>query len=123
MRLINLNLDLNLNLNHKKMKTDDLNLIKNLLHPVFRENSVHKAVVFGSFGREDHTKRSDLDLMIIMETDRRFFDRYEPFEEIYNYVKGRAIDMLIYTPEELNDISHRPFIKRIINEGRIIYEH
>ena len=105
------------------MKTEDIVIIKNKLQPVFLKNNVQKAVVFGSVGRITSTKKSDLDLMIIMDTDKRFFDRYDIFNDIYDLVKGCAIDMLIYTPEELIDISHRPFIKRILKEGKVIYEH
>ena len=60
--------------------------------------------------------------MIIMNTSKRFFERYDQFDEIYNTFKGYAIDLLIYTPEELNRIAHRPFIRQILTEGRIIYE-
>jgi hypothetical protein len=28
------------------------------------------------------TKKSDIDLMIVMETDKRFFDRYDAFIEV-----------------------------------------
>jgi len=38
-------------------------------------------------------------------------------------IKNRAIDILIYTPEEFKNISHPPFIKRILKEGKSIYEH
>ena len=31
--------------------------------------------------------------------------------------------MLIYSPEELENISHRKFIKSILAEGQIVYEH
>jgi hypothetical protein len=31
--------------------------------------------------------------------------------------------MLIYAPEEVDRISNRSFIKNILSEGKIIYEH
>jgi hypothetical protein len=31
--------------------------------------------------------------------------------------------MLIYTPEELKKISHRPFVRKMLEEGITIYEH
>jgi predicted nucleotidyltransferase len=105
------------------MKSEELNLIRNLLAPIFRQNKTIKAVLFGSASRGSLTKKSDLDLLIIMETQKRFFDRYDEFNEIYSLIKNRAVDLLIYTPEELKNISHRPFIKRILKEGKLIYEH
>ena len=106
------------------MKTsNDIDTIKKLLAPVFQKNEVIKAVVFGSASKGSETKKSDLDLMIIKDTRKRLFDRYDEFDEIFKLIKDRAIDILIYTPEELESISHRPFIKMIINEGQQIYEH
>ena len=86
------------------------------------EDRVKKVVLFGSFSRASHTRKSDLDLMIITETDKRFFERYEQFDKIHEIMNDRAVDMLIYTSGELFSISHRPFIKRILSEGETIYE-
>jgi predicted nucleotidyltransferase len=97
--------------------------LKSILTPLFEKQGVLKAVVFGSFARKTESRKSDLDLMIIVETNKRFFERYESFNEIFDLIRGPAIDMLIYTPEEFNNISHRVFIQRILKEGSTIYEH
>ena len=97
--------------------------LKKTLAPLFKRQGVLKAVVFGSFARKTESRKSDLDLMIIVPTKDRFFERYESFNEIYELIKGPAIDMLIYTPEEFNNISHRSFIQRVLKEGSTIYEH
>jgi predicted nucleotidyltransferase len=97
--------------------------VKSILTPLFEKQGVLKAVVFGSFARKTESRKSDLDLMIIVETNKRFFDRYESFNEIFDLIRGPAIDMLIYTPEEFKSISHRDFIQRILKEGSTIYEH
>jgi predicted nucleotidyltransferase len=104
------------------MEVQELNEIRDLLSPVFAKNSVKKVVLFGSLARGSETRKSDLDLMIVMETSKRFFDRYDAFEEVYRLMKGRSVDMLIYTPDELEGISHRKFIQSILTEGKIIYE-
>lgn len=97
--------------------------LKSILTPLFEKKGVIKAVVFGSYARKTDSRKSDLDLMIIVETNKRFFERYETFNEIFEVIRGPAIDMLIYTPEELKNISHRVFIQRILKEGSTIYEH
>jgi len=94
-----------------------------LLEPIFKRNNVIKAIVFGSTARATRSKKSDLDLMIIMNSKKRFFDRYDDFYEVYDVVKGQSVDMLIYTPEEIERISGRNFIKKILSEGKTIYEH
>ena len=106
-----------------KMESGEIERIKQLLQPLFVRTGVIKAMVFGSLATGKGSKRSDLDLMIVKDTDRRFFDRYEEFSSVIDVVRDRAVDMLIYTPRELERISHRPFIKRILKEGIVLYEH
>ncbi|WP_155309874.1 hypothetical protein [Desulfosarcina ovata] len=60
--------------------------------------------------------------MIIIETDKRFFDRYDEYEEIQQVLADRSVDMLIYPSDELEKIAHRFFIKRIIEKGEVVYE-
>ena len=103
-------------------KKDNITKIKELLTPIFQKSKVKKAFLFGSYATGKETKKSDIDLMIIMETSKRFFERYDQFDEIYSTFKGYAVELLIYTPEELDEISHRHFINDILYKGKIIYE-
>ena len=105
------------------MKIINLEEISRRLKPLFKQKNVEKAIVFGSGAKGTQTRKSDLDLLIVLDTDKRFFDRYGDFEEIPNLIRGSSVDMLIYSPEELENISHRKFIKTILAEGKIIYEH
>lgn len=104
------------------MNQVEISKIQALLNTIFKKNRVKQVILFGSAARMTATKKSDLDLMIVMESDQRFFDRFAPFEEIYTLFKGKAVDLLIYTPEELKRISERPFIRSIMREGQLIYE-
>ena len=103
-------------------KEREIERIKNLLLPVFRESKTKKAYLFGSFARGTQTRKSDVDLMIITETAKRFFDRHDEYERIQDILSDWSVDMLIYTSDELSKISHRVFIKQILEEGEIIYE-
>jgi predicted nucleotidyltransferase len=95
--------------------------LRERLRPVFRRNNIIKAVVFGSFARNTANRKSDLDLMLIQETQKRFFDRYEDIAEVYDCLGGVQVDILIYTPEELRRMSSRPFIRKALEEGVTIY--
>jgi predicted nucleotidyltransferase len=96
--------------------------ISDRLKPFFKKKNVEKAILFGSIARGTRTRKSDLDLIIILNTEKRFFDRYDEFDEIQNLFKESHVDMLIYTPKEFKDISHRKFIKTVLTEGKTIYE-
>jgi predicted nucleotidyltransferase len=91
--------------------------------PVFRKYGVRKAILFGSFASGRQSRKSDVDLVLIQDTDKRYFDRFEGIlGELYDAIRGRDIDVFIYTPNELEKISHRKFIQRILREGKVIYE-
>lgn len=105
------------------MKPSETRELERLLKEFFQETGVRRAIVFGSSSRSTETRKSDIDLLVVMDTSKRFFDRCEDLEGIYDLVPGRAVDLLIYTPDELSRIAHRPFIKRILAEGQTIYEH
>jgi predicted nucleotidyltransferase len=87
------------------------------LKPFLRKKNVLKAIVFGSWARGTNTRRSDLDLAIVLETDRAFLDRYRELRGIEEVLDGLHPEMLIYAPGELEAISHRPFIRRLLSEG------
>jgi predicted nucleotidyltransferase len=105
------------------MELSEIDEIKVRLAPTLRELGVGKAILFGSTSRGTKSRKSDIDILLVVETEERFFDRYERFEDIYAKLKGRSVDMLIYTPSELKRIAHRPFIRKILAEGKTIYEH
>ena len=79
--------------------------------------------MFGSYARGDADRHSDLDLIIIAETDRTFFRRHEAFAGLYD-VWRKGIDLLIYTPDEVAKMlaERRAFIERALEEGVVIYE-
>jgi predicted nucleotidyltransferase len=82
---------------------------------------VQKAILFGSLARGDVTIFSDIDLIIVQETDARFLDRLEPF---YTQLDLRTdVDILVYTPHELADLATwNPLVRRALQEGKVIYE-
>ncbi len=93
------------------------------LKPVFDRYGIESAILFGSFAMRRQSRRSDLDLILIQRTEKRYFERFDGIlRDIYQAIRGRDIDVFIYTPEELDRISHRRFIQKALREGRIIYE-
>ena len=82
-----------------------------------------RAIVFGSLARGEASRRSDVDLIIVQHTEKRFLDRYDGIlREVAQAVPGRDVDLLIYTPQELAQLTHRPWIAKALVEGTTIYE-
>ena len=93
------------------------------LTPIFQKYHIQKAILFGSIVRGEATKRSDIDLILIQNTEKRFLDRYEGLlGDLNDAISGRAVEVLVYTPDELQRISHRAFISQALEEGLVIYE-
>lgn len=104
------------------MPTPDKLTIIERLRPVLHKSGAYKCILFGSFAGNTATRRSDLDLMILQDTEKRFFDRHDDFQAIHDAFPNLAIDLLIYTPDELKNIQHRRFIRDILSRGEVIYE-
>jgi predicted nucleotidyltransferase len=79
-------------LNHPRVSLDELRL---RLRPFLETRAVRKAIVFGSYARGTQTLRSDLDLALIVDTDKRFLERAEQVRGIEDLLPGvpMALDL------------------------------
>ncbi len=79
-----------------------------------------KIILFGSSVRGELGLTSDIDLIVIIESDKDFIERSG---EIYKKIQPKDIDLFIYTPNEFNRMSKdNLFIQHILKEGKIIFE-
>ncbi|HIE39220.1 MAG TPA: nucleotidyltransferase domain-containing protein [Anaerolineales bacterium] len=81
-----------------------------------------KVILFGSFARGDDHALSDIDLVIVKETDRPFAERTGDVLALCDY--SIPLEPLVYTPEELARLQAEgnPFIEQVLREGKVIYE-
>lgn len=81
-----------------------------------------KVILFGSCARGDHHGLSDLDLLVVKRTRKRFLKRIDDVMRLCSV--SMPVEPLVYTPEELQAAvaEERPFIARVLEEGRVIYE-
>jgi predicted nucleotidyltransferase len=107
------------------MQSDILSLesIKRSFAPVLAAGGAKRAIVFGSYARGEADEYSDVDLVIIKETDLPFLDRYTDFQQLFQ-VTRKALQILVYTPDEFDSMRDRenPFILNVIEDGIVIYE-
>jgi len=81
-----------------------------------------KIVLFGSIAKGEVNRWSDIDLVIIKRTQRRFLDR---IKEVLMLIEPQVgVDILVYTPKEFKVLSaERPFFQQEINaKGIMLYE-
>ncbi len=86
-----------------------------------KDLGVQKIILFGSLAKGQISFSSDIDLIVIKETDKRFIKR---LKEVYSHVKPKtAVDILVYTPQEYRYLlMENEFIKDISKKGTVIYE-
>jgi predicted nucleotidyltransferase len=61
-----------------------------------------RAVVFGAFARGRADGYSDLDLVVVLETERPFLERWKLLRDLLDSLP-LPVDLLVYTPDEFRD--------------------
>ena len=90
---------------------EKIGVIKKIVSKIVKELNSEKVILFGSYARGDYGMISDIDLLIIMHSNRNFVDR---IVDMYKKIKPEtAVDFLVYTPEEIEKMKgKRGFIKK-----------
>ncbi len=84
------------------------------------ELGAKRVVLFGSLARDEVRASSDIDLLVVLDLPGRFADRLTAVYEAID--PGVGVDALVYTSDELALLSRtRPFVQRILREGRELY--
>jgi predicted nucleotidyltransferase len=81
-----------------------------------------RVILFGSHARVDTHQGSDIDVLIIKETERKFLDRILDVYEICR--QSPRIEAIVYTPAEFEQKVREgcDFIQTALEEGIVIYE-
>jgi predicted nucleotidyltransferase len=108
-----------------RIKMDREILLRNEFEKIIeilkKEYEPQQIILFGSLNSGRIREWSDIDLIVIKETGKSFFDR---IKEVLLLVKPKVgLDVLIYTPREFDEIKQRLFFKEeILKNSKVIYE-
>jgi predicted nucleotidyltransferase len=80
-----------------------------------------KIILFGSLTGKDWDEWSDVDVIVVYSSDKPLMDR---LRELYmRWDIPKAVDILAYTPSELDEMSSTSFfVQKAVSEGEVIYE-
>lgn len=85
------------------------------------DDDTERVILFGSASRGDVGSTSDLDLLVVRRDDRRPAERVDAL-----YRRARpsvALDLLVFTPEELiAATATSSFVRGILEEGRVVHD-
>ena len=99
-------------------------LILEIVKRIKQEYGPEKIILYGSYAYGKPTEDSDIDLLIIKETDKRRVDRFVEVSRIL-YQPGRRISIspLVYTPGEVQERLSLgdDFVEEILTRGEVLY--
>jgi predicted nucleotidyltransferase len=81
-----------------------------------------KVILFGSLASDQARVWSDIDLVIVVDTEARFLDRSKSVLRLLQPRVG--VDVLVYTPQEFERLCRERlfFQEEIVEKGRVLYE-
>ena len=81
---------------------------------------VEKVILFGSYAAGRRDLFTDLDVLVVMDTEQEFLDRTA---ELYRQIQVDVdMDLLVYTPEEFERQQQSGFVRHAVATGQVIYE-
>jgi predicted nucleotidyltransferase len=89
--------------------------------PLIIASGAKKIIIFGSLARGKPHKSSDIDLIVIEETEEGFLERLDRY---YTTLRPQCkIDFFVYTPREFEEMKEKnSFIRSAVKEGLVVYE-
>ncbi|MBI5059235.1 nucleotidyltransferase domain-containing protein [candidate division KSB1 bacterium] len=98
-------------------------VISEIVDRIVKAIHPHKVILFGSRARGTEHAHSDLDLLVVADSDKPRWERAAP---IYGTLSDIMVqtDLLVYTPAEIEawkDV-RQAFITTAVREGKVLYE-
>ena len=76
-------------------------------------------VLFGSYAQGRRDLFTDLDLLVVMESEEPFVER---LSHVYATLGPKvATDILVYTPGEFEEMKQRRFVRHAMATGKVLY--
>lgn len=97
------------------------NSLQKLVNIIKAQPGIKKIIVFGSYARKKLTENSDLDVLVVQDTDIPWYKRLTGLSREDVAV---SIDMLVFTPDEFEELKTKTgsVVVEAIKEGITVYE-
>jgi len=85
-----------------------------------------KIILFGSYAYGNPTHDSDVDLLVIIETNGNYKEKVREISMLL-YQRQFPVDILVKTPKEVEEalrggVDNGFFIREIVKKGKVLYE-
>lgn len=100
-------------------------IIEEIVERIVREYKPKKIILFGSYAYGEPTEDSDIDLLIIKDTDKRAIDRWVEVKRLLRHCSRTvAVSPFVYTEQEIEDrVAVKDFfLEEVLEKGKVLYE-
>lgn len=96
--------------------------VKQIIDELVENYQPEKVILFGSRVSGKVHEDSDVDLVAIKETDKKFRDRIREASSCFKHTL--PVDIIVYTPQEFETMAkNNYFVKdEILKKGQVVYE-
>ena len=99
-------------------------IILKMVEKIIKEYQPKKVILFGSYAYGEPTEESDIDLLIIKDTDKRPIDRWVEVKRVLrDTARTLPVSPLVYTEKEIEERMAIKdfFLKEILETGEVLY--
>jgi uncharacterized protein len=100
------------------------NIITEVVDKLKTEYQPEKIILYGSYAYGKPDKDSDIDLLIVKNTDKRWVDRFVEVKKlIYDPERRISISPIVYTPLEIKNrlADGDDFLEEVVFKGKVLY--
>jgi len=81
---------------------------------------VQRLILFGSYASGRRDLFTDLDILVIMESEQDFITRSAALRQSLH--SGVDMDLMVYTPQEFEIMQEKGFLKHALKNSQVLYE-
>jgi predicted nucleotidyltransferase len=101
----------------------DIADIKRVAREIGEAAKAERVVLFGSYASGRMTADSDVDFLVVAESD---LPRHKRSRDLYRHIRQNSfpLDIIVYTPDEIRRGARTPvsFVSQALREGKTVYE-
>ena len=101
----------------------DKALLDIIVLKICQVSNPQKIILFGSYARGEEKEKSDIDIMVIQNSDKPRYKRSLPIRLALRGII-HSKDIVVYTSEEIKEwaSASTSFVATVLREGKILYE-
>ena len=98
-------------------------LLEDITRRIVEKFHPHKIILFGSYAYGKPDVNSDVDLLVVMDSDETITQRMRRVAEVAE-VRFLPMDILVRTPAEIEDRLQKGdfFIAEILEKGKVLFQ-